>query len=284
MAACGWICSGCTRAVTSPGVPTSRAPGAQDGQNLFANPSFEAGTEPWFFTWPTEQQNLRRTYRRASFLVTRLLANMGVSGETPLLSRFATPASGVARESVIRNGDFRLDAQRSGMPDHWQFTSDSKEAACVLEPPAAGCDPAVLANHLSRIRRQATAEASCWLSTTFPCKRASGIASRCGPKPPGLGRAGVTLALQNTATWQSLFDYQRFVPPETWKEFTFLVQANATAASQTRFQIWHGTAGTLWLSDVRMAPCDPPTEGRWTSGLYADQPQEWDDPYRFFRW
>ena len=100
----------------------------------------------------------------------------------------------------------------------------------------------------------------------------------------GLERDGVTRALQNTATWQSLFDYQRFVPREPWKEFTFLVQAKATAPSRTRFQIWHGTAGTLWIADVRMAPCDPPSQGRWTSGLYADQPQEWDDPYRFFRW
>jgi hypothetical protein len=94
----------------------------------------------------------------------------------------------------------------------------------------------------------------------------------------------VTLALQNTVNWRSLFEYQRFVPKESWKEFSFLVQANATAASRTRFQIWHGTPGTLWIADVRMAPCEPPSQGRWTSGLYADVPQEWDDPYRFFRW
>jgi hypothetical protein len=25
-------------------------------------------------------------------------------------------------------------------------------------------------------------------------------------------------------------------------------------------------------------------ERRWSEGLYLDQPQEWDDPYRFFRW
>jgi hypothetical protein len=25
-------------------------------------------------------------------------------------------------------------------------------------------------------------------------------------------------------------------------------------------------------------------EKRWSNGLYLDQPQEWDDPYRFFRW
>ncbi len=39
------------------------------------------------------QYNLRRTYRRASFLVSRVLANMGVVGSTPLLSRFRNPVS-----------------------------------------------------------------------------------------------------------------------------------------------------------------------------------------------
>ena len=25
-------------------------------------------------------------------------------------------------------------------------------------------------------------------------------------------------------------------------------------------------------------------EKRWLDGLYLDKPEEWDDPYRFFRW
>jgi hypothetical protein len=25
-------------------------------------------------------------------------------------------------------------------------------------------------------------------------------------------------------------------------------------------------------------------ERRWLTGLYLDIPEEWDDPYRFFRW
>jgi hypothetical protein len=25
-------------------------------------------------------------------------------------------------------------------------------------------------------------------------------------------------------------------------------------------------------------------EKRWLDGLYLDSPEEWDDPYRFFRW
>jgi hypothetical protein len=27
-----------------------------------------------------------------------------------------------------------------------------------------------------------------------------------------------------------------------------------------------------------------PDEQRWLRGLYLDLPDEWDDPYRFFRW
>jgi beta-galactosidase len=44
--------------------------------------------------WQFEYQNnfgLKRTFRRTSFLVTRLLGNLGVSGETPLLVRLSSP-------------------------------------------------------------------------------------------------------------------------------------------------------------------------------------------------
>ncbi len=44
--------------------------------------------------WQFEHQNnfgLKRTFRRTSFLVSRLLGNMGVSGKTPLLARFSAP-------------------------------------------------------------------------------------------------------------------------------------------------------------------------------------------------
>ncbi len=51
--------------------------------------------EPWQFS-DTNQMNMRRTIRRTSFAESRLLANMGASGATPLLERFhragATPS------------------------------------------------------------------------------------------------------------------------------------------------------------------------------------------------
>jgi len=36
--------------------------------------------------------------------------------------------------------------------------------------------------------------------------------------------------------------------------------------------------------DFGRAAQDAPADGRWSQGLYLDQPEEWDDPYRFFRW
>jgi hypothetical protein len=66
---------------------------------------------PWKFA--RTQSNLRRTHRRASFLVSRLLANMGVAGSTPLLDRFSKPVD--ANESHGRWLDgFYLDE-----PQEW---------------------------------------------------------------------------------------------------------------------------------------------------------------------
>ena len=46
---------------------------------------------PWLFGG-SEQNNLRRTFRRTSFALSRVLCNLGASSSTPLLERFQRPA------------------------------------------------------------------------------------------------------------------------------------------------------------------------------------------------
>jgi len=46
---------------------------------------------PWQFDY-AKNYGLKRTYRRTAFLVTRLLSNLGMQSETPLLTRWSTPA------------------------------------------------------------------------------------------------------------------------------------------------------------------------------------------------
>ncbi|MGD8237577.1 MAG: carbohydrate binding domain-containing protein, partial [Armatimonadota bacterium] len=260
----------------------ARARRAAEPANLFTNPSFESGTEPWWFRY-REKGNVRRTYRRASFLAARLLANMGASGATPLLSHFATPIGGAMGESLIKNGDFSADADGDGVADHWSFSSGSPEASAARERVTPGADEwsqrltcagfgAKQSGSVMLAQHDVAVEKDQWYRVSFAARA------------EGLKGAYVTVALQDTEKWRSLLSYQRFAPEEEWKRFTFLVQARDSAESRTRFQIWHGNIGTVWLSDVRIEPCDPPSAGRWLAGLYLDEPAKWDDPYRFFRW
>jgi hypothetical protein len=113
-----------------------------------------------------------------------------------------------------------------------------------------------------------------WYRISFKAKAEGGLAGKA-----------ISLALQSTQTWNSLIGYQSFSPGQNWRRFEFFVQSDGTADSKTRFQIYHRNTGSLWLADIAMVPVAPPTtEGRCSQGLYLDQPEEWDDPYRFFRW
>jgi hypothetical protein len=67
---------------------------------------------PWQFGG-SPQWNLKKTYRRSSFLVTRLLANMGVAGSTPILERFHTPVDPAKPQKRWQEGLY-LD-----QPEEW---------------------------------------------------------------------------------------------------------------------------------------------------------------------
>lgn len=58
--------------------------------------------------------NVKRTYRRSAFLLTRLLGNLGVRANTPLLSRFSTPVA----ESTTERGRW-LHGLYLDQPDEW---------------------------------------------------------------------------------------------------------------------------------------------------------------------
>jgi beta-galactosidase len=65
---------------------------------------------PWQFD-PKKSMNLKRTFRRVSYLVTRLAANLGAAAVTPLLARFGSPAKGSERRW--------LDGLYLDVPEEW---------------------------------------------------------------------------------------------------------------------------------------------------------------------
>jgi hypothetical protein len=74
--------------------------------------------------------------------------------------------------------------------------------------------------------------------------------------------------------WQLDYSGEKMNVKRTFRKLSFCATrllANMGAAGQTKL-----------LANVSQ----PVAEGeqRWLDGLYLDVPEEWDDPYRFFRW
>jgi beta-galactosidase len=67
---------------------------------------------PWQFE-PRQQANLKRTHRRVSFMVARLLGNLGVRGSSPILNRFNSPVSTVTPDKRW------LDGLYFDQPEEW---------------------------------------------------------------------------------------------------------------------------------------------------------------------
>jgi beta-galactosidase len=231
-----------------------------------------------------EPFNLRRTFERASFAVSRLLGNLGVSGSTPLLERFGDPVGGSKGPSVVRNGDFSADASGNGLAAEWEFSANPTGATCTREalPGPEGGWAQLIA--VPPVEAGAKAPEVMIAQHDLPIRGGQWYRLSLRTRAEGLTSKDINWTVQNTANWQSLFDYQNFAPKAEWQTNTFVLQAKDTVAKGTKFQIWFTGTGKLWLADVRLQPVPDPTIGRWLDGLYLTRPTEWDDPYRFFGW
>jgi hypothetical protein len=239
---------------------------------------------PWRFQQDPEHFNQRRTFGRTSFAVSRLLGNLGVASSTPLLDRFGD-AVGIAKGmSVLRNGDFGADSDDDGVADHWEFGANPKGASCTRETLAGhGAGSAQLIS-VPPVTADAKPPEIMLAQHEVPIQGSQWYHLSLRARAENLTAREISWTVQNTANWQSLFDYQTFAPKAEWQTFSFELQAKETAAKGTKFQIWFDGTGKLWLADVRLEPIPDPATGRWLDGLYLTKPTEWDDPYRFFGW
>ncbi|MCK4283408.1 MAG: hypothetical protein KAX44_03750, partial [Candidatus Brocadiae bacterium] len=68
---------------------------------------------PWHLDYSGEKMNIKRTFRKVSYCTTRLLANMGAAGKTPLLDHVSRP---------VREGETRwLDGLYLDVPEEWDY-------------------------------------------------------------------------------------------------------------------------------------------------------------------
>jgi hypothetical protein len=228
--------------------------------------------------------NRRRTFERTSFAVSRLLGNLGVSGSTPLLERFGEPVGGAKEPSLVRNGDFSVDGGGKGVADQWEFSAGVKGAACSREAlPGSESGRAMLIT-VPPVESGAKPPEIMLAQHDLPIRGGQWYRLSLRSRAEGLTTGNISWTVQNTATWNALFDYKDIATKSEWQTNSFVVQAKGTAKLGTKLQIWFNGTGKLWIADVRLEPVPDPTAGRWLAGLYLTQPTEWDDPYRFFGW
>jgi len=201
-----------------------------------------------------------------------------------LLERFADPVGASQGPSVVKNGDFAKDADGDGLADEWEFGANPKGAVCAREAlPGTGGGWAQLIT-VPPVAAGAKAPEVMIAQHEMPIRGGQWYRLSLRTRAEGLTTKDISWTVQNTANWQSLFDYQSIAPKAEWQTNSFVLQAKDTAAKGTKFQIWFAGTGKLWLADVRLEPIQDPTVGRWLDGLYLTRPTEWDDPYRFFGW
>lgn len=249
---------------------------AADGANAVL-----CGLVPWRFA-SDRQDSLKRTYRRVNHLAARLLGNVGVAGETPLLSRFGEPPGAGTGPSVVRNGDLAADANGDGVADDWGFTASVPTGRISRVPLPAGGYAQELT--VPPVAEGEKAPSLMLYQMDVPLVQDQWYRIALRAQAADWKSDQATLAVQNTDGWRAVIDYQRLLVTPSWQEFVFKVQAKATVPQGTRLQIWFNGSGTLRLADIRFQPMADPSIGRWSEGLYLDQATEWDDPYRFFRW
>ncbi len=246
---------------------------------FFQLPPFEVSK-----TMGADQLNRRRTFERTSFAVSRLLGNLGVSGSTPLLERFGDPVGGSKEPSVIRNGDFSAAATGDGAADQWEFSTSVKGAVVNREALPSPEDGWAQVISVPRVEAGAKAPEIMLAQHDLPIRGGQWYRMSLRTRAEGLTTKELSWTVQNTTTWNALFESQTISPKADWQTISFVVQAKASADKGTKFQIWFNGAGKLWLADVRLEPIADPTIGRCLTGLYLTRPTEWDDPYRFFGW
>jgi hypothetical protein len=84
------------------------------GTGVFASPNENiifSQLAPWQFSYKSDELNIKRTFRHVSVMTMRLVANLGVTPQTKLLSNFAQP--------VPDTGKRWLDGLYADVPQEW---------------------------------------------------------------------------------------------------------------------------------------------------------------------
>jgi len=168
---------------------------------------------------------------------------------------FAGAAFGAG--NLARNPSFELDANNDGVPDEWQWAGDSRlvTQSLTLDKGRDGKRCAKLA--CTRFAAGNPAAHAMLAQLGIPIRRGANYRVSFWARGEDIACDVVSVAVSDTSVWASCGLGAAFAPTPEWQRFEFFFQATRDCPKKSRFQIWFGSTGTLWLDDVEFAEAGP---------------------------
>ncbi len=247
---------------------------------------------PWQFNYE-EFYNTKLAFRHTSFVVSRLLGNMGVPLRTPLLARFGRPLVLLPQPPKAVLGHVRITCGEEALllPTQWKGMP-----LLSGEAPEGWTAPGFEDSQWREVRVGAS-----WENQFEDLRGFDGVfLYRVKVSvPPELADGEATLVLGAVDDEDRTYVNGSMVgsitrqtnPADYWEAprryglpaGTLKAGENVIAVEVADVRQAGGIMGFASIEDVPPVQAGPDSM-RWLTGLYLDDPVAEDDPYRFYRW
>ena len=158
--------------------------------------------------------------------------------------------SALGAGNLVRNPSFEADADGDGVPDVWRCAGDAKlvTQALALDKGRDGKRCARLACTQFASGNAAAHAMLCQMGVAV--RRGKVYRVRLWARGEDIGGGMVSIALSDTSVWQTCGLQDAFAPSPEWQQHEFVFRARRDCPTASRFQIWFGSTGTLWVDDV----------------------------------
>jgi len=169
----------------------------------------------------------------------------------------ALSAMALGETNLVRNPSFEVDADGDGAPDEWLAAGDSRSVTQNLSFDLGRDGRRCARLSCTRFRAESPASHAMLCQIGVPVRRGRTYRVTLWGRGKAVVGDIVSIGLSDTSTWESCGLTGAFTATPEWHHYEFLFRAMRDCSTESRFQIWFNSTGTLWVDDVKFADAGP---------------------------